>query len=277
MNSINLIIGCGYLGRRLLPLLHDQHCWFTHRSENSSNGFEQANTHQLVIDINNETSWRNINALSEKQSVIIYFMVPPSKIDHTVFPDFIKRLNQLDIKRSIIISSTVVYGNDDRIVDADSEVKIDSERAERQYQIEQDWLESMETGTVIRLAGIYGPDRVIGRSGIINNEIINGDPEAWLNLIHVDDAARLVKRISEMDNPEPIELACDGNPIKRREYYSFLAEQLNQTPPIFSHDSTERGMGRRCDNSVTISRSGWQPLHVDFRKTVSDLIKQNED
>lgn len=277
MNSINLIIGCGYLGRRLLPLLHDQHCWFTHRSENSTNGFEQANTHQLVIDINNETSWRNINALSEKQGVIIYFMVPPSKIVHTVFPDFIKRLNQLDIKRSIIISSTVVYGNVDRIVDADSEVIIDSERAERQYQIEQDWLENMESGSVIRLAGIYGPDRVIGRSGIINNEIINGDPEGWLNLIHVDDAALLVKRISEMDNPESIELACDGNPIKRREYYSFLAEQLNQTPPIFSHDSNARGTGRRCDNGVTISRSGWQPMHVDFRKAVSNLIKQNEN
>ncbi len=277
MNSINLIIGCGYLGQRLLALLHDQHCWTANRSENSFIGNETANTHRLVIDINNESSWRNINALSEKQDIIIYFMVPPSKIDLTIFSDFIKRLNQLDIKRSVIISSTVVYGNVDRIVDADSEVIIDSERAKRQYQIEQDCLDNMESGSVIRLAGLYGPDRVIGRSGIINNEIINGEPEGWLNLIHVEDAAQLVKRISEMDKPESIELGCDGNPIKRREYYSFLAEQLNQAPPKFSHDSNARGLGRRCDNSITISRSGWQPMHVDFRKAVSNLIKENED
>ena len=275
MNSINLIIGCGYLGRRLLPLLHDQHCWYTHRSENLSGRIEQANTHQLVLDINDKESWRNINLLSETMEVIIYFMVPPSQIDGTLFPDFIQQLNQLDIKRSILVSSTVVYGNVDRIVDASSEVKIDSERAERQYDIEQAWLENMETGTVIRLAGLYGPDRVIGRSVIINNQTINGDPDGWLNLIHVDDAAQLVKRIGEMDNSESIELGCDGNPVKRREYYSFLAEQLNQAPPTFSHDSNARGLGRRCDNSVTVSRSGWQPIHVDFRKAVTDLIKQN--
>jgi len=273
MNSINLIIGCGYLGQRLLPLLHKQDCWITRRSDNSLISNEKENTYQLIIDINNEVSWKNINALSEKRDVIIYLMVPPSKIDRVVFSEFIKRLNQLDIKRSIIISSTVVYGNTDRMVDADSEVIIDSERAERQYQIEQDWLENIKAGSVIRLAGLYGPERVIGRSGLLGNMVINGDPEGWLNLIHVDDAAQLVKCISELDSPETIELGCDGNPIKRREYYSFLAEQLNQSPPLFSHDSNDRGTGRRCDNSITISRSGWQPKHVDFRKAVSNLIK----
>ncbi|GJM05970.1 MAG: hypothetical protein DHS20C09_19660 [marine bacterium B5-7] len=272
MSSINLIIGCGYLGRRLLPLLHDQHCWFTHRSENSTHDLEKENTHRLVIDINDELSWQNINALSEKKAVIIYFMVPPSKIDRIVFPDFIKRLNQLDIKRSIMISSTVVYGNVDRVVDADSEVKIDSERAERQYLLEQDWLENMETGAVIRLAGLYGPDRVIGHKGIINNNTINGHPDGWLNLLHVDDGARLVKRIAEIERPESIELACDGNPIKRYDYYSFLAQQLKQSAPKFNHDGNTRGLGRRCDNKITIARTGWQPVHTDFRKALLNLI-----
>jgi len=272
MNLTNLIIGCGYLGQRLLPLLQDEHCWFTHRSENLSGEGEKKNTHQLIIDINDEKSWRHIKQLSEKQDVIIYFMVPPGKIERTLFPDFIQQLNQLNIKASILISSTVVYGNKDRVVDADSEVKIDSERAERQYQVEQAWLENMKNGSVIRLAGIYGPKRVIGRNGIINNEIINGDPDGWLNLIHVDDAAQLVKRISEVSQSKRIELGCDGFPVKRYDYYSFLAEQLKQADPKFNKDGSTRGTGRRCDNNITITRTGWRPEHTDFRKALLNLI-----
>tara|TARA_R110000782_G_scaffold49668_18_gene108093 strand:- start:1947 stop:2768 length:822 start_codon:yes stop_codon:yes gene_type:complete len=272
MSSINLIIGCGYLGHSLLHLLHNQYCWFTHRSENSIHDVEKENRRRLVIDINDESSWKNINELPEKQTVIIYFMVPPSKVDRTVFPDFIKRLCQLDIKKSIMISSTVVYGNVERVVDADSEVKIDSLRAERQYLLERDWLENMETGLVIRLAGLYGPDRVIGRNAITSNHIINGHPDGWLNLIHVDDGARLVKQISEIESPESIELACDGNPIRRYDYYSFLAKQLKQPEPKFHHDGNTRGLGRQCDNKITISRTGWQPVHTDFRKVLLNLI-----
>ncbi len=277
MHSINLIIGCGYLGTRLFHLLKEQQCYVTNRSEKQIFKSAGLNNHGLILNVNDKSSWSNLSVLAEERGVIIIFMVTPRQIDTAIFPEFIQHLNKLNVKRAVLVSSTVVYGNNDRIVDADSDVKIDSERAERQYQIEQAWLDNMKSGSVIRLAGIYGPNRVIGRSGIINNEIINGDPDGWLNLIHVDDAAQLVKCISEMDNPNSIELGCDGNPIKRGEYYSFLAEQLNRASPIFSHDSRERGMGRRCDNNVTISRSGWQPMHVDFRKAVSNLIKQNEN
>ena len=275
MKQINLIIGCGYLGRSLLGLLRGERNYVVNRSGQHNPVNAADDNHQLIFNINDKHAWHNIDALAEKSSIRLYFRVPPRQIDDTIFADFIKRLNQLDIKRSILVSSTVVYGNIDRIVDADSLVKIDSERAERQFQVEQDWLENMKAGNVIRLAGIYGPDRIIGCRGIINNEPINGDPDGWLNLIHVDDAAQLIKTISEIEQPERIELGCDGKPIKRRDYYSYLAEQLNQTQPLFSLGSDARGTGRRCDNSITMSRSGWQPLHVDFRKAVSKLIKQS--
>jgi nucleoside-diphosphate-sugar epimerase len=272
MNPINLIIGCGYLGTRLLGLLNDQECYFTNRSEKSASINDVSNEHSLILDINNKDSWKNLDMLSEKLNIIIYFMVTPRQIERTIFPDFIKRLNQLNANRAILISSTVVYGNVDRIVDADTEVNIDSERAERQYLIEQDWLGGMENGTVVRLAGIYGPERVIGKNGIINREAVSGDPDGWLNLIHVNDGARLVKRISEVKKPEQIELGCDGYPIKRHEYYSFLARALKQSAPKFNLDTSTRSTGRRCDNKITMTRTGWQPEQPNFRKAISNLI-----
>ncbi len=277
MKQINFIIGCGYLGRSLLKHLRGERNYIVNRSEQHSAMNAAEDYRQLILNVNDKKTWNNLDVLSKKSSIRIYFMVPPGQIDQKAFPDFIERLNKLDVQKAVLVSSTVVYGNKDRIVNADSDVSIDSERAERQSAIEQDWLASVKKGSIIRFAGIYGPDRVIGKHGILKGDTINGDPDGWLNLIHVDDGAQLLKRIGTMDESEPIELACDGNPIKRFEYYSFLAEKLNQAPPIFSHGSSDRGIGRRCDNSVTISRSGWQPMHVDFREAISNLIKQHEN
>jgi len=269
MQTSNLIIGCGYLGKRLLGVLNGQQCYVTNRTGKS---FKTENVQTLILDINNKDSWNNLDGLSATQQLTIYFLVTPRQIERAVFTDFIQRLNQFAIKRAILVSSTVVYGNNDRIVDADSEVNIDSERAERQYLVEQDWLVNINNGVVVRFAGIYGPDRVIGKNGIINNEAVNGEPDGWLNLIQVDDGAQLIKRISEMNQPESCELACDGNPVKRHDYYSFLAQQLKQAPPRFNQNANARSTGRRCDNAITIRRTGWQPEHADFRKAVSMLL-----
>ncbi len=271
-DTLHLIIGCGYLGKRLLGFMGDQQCYLTNRTEKSNKIGNATNIQSLTLDINNKDSWSHLDSLSEKQALRIYFLVTPRQIDRTVFTDFIERLNQFTIKRAILVSSTVVYGNVDRIVDADSEVNIDSERAERHYLIEQDWLANMQNAVIVRFAGIYGSDRVIGKNGIINGETVAGDPDGWLNLIHVDDGAQLIKRISEMKQPEIRELACDGNPVKRRDYYSFLAQQLNQPPPQFNQNNATRGGGRRCDNTVTMTRTGWRPEYVDFRNTLTKLI-----
>lgn len=277
MRQINLIIGYGYLGKSLIKLLHGHTNYVANRHKINRNINTGIDNHPLTLDINDRRTWNGLGALPIDCRIIVYFMVPPGRIDRSVFPSFIERLNKLDIESAVLVSSTVVYGNINRVVDADSEINIDSERARRQYFIEHDWLAAIKKASVVRLAGIYGPERVIGQNGIINGVAINGDPNGWLNLIHVDDAAQLVKRISEMEVSESIELACDGQPIKRYDYYAFLAEQLQQPEPTFNYDENARGLGRRCDNKVTIARTGWQPKHTDFRKVVSSLIKQNGD
>jgi nucleoside-diphosphate-sugar epimerase len=257
--SSHLIIGCGYLGKRLLPLLSDQTCWFTHRSQVSDE-------HALVLDINDEGTWNNLDVLSEEKGLTVYCMVPPSQIDLDTFPSFVHRINALNTRQCILISSTVVYGNTDRVVDADSDVELDSDRAKRQFQIELTWLESNEDACVVQLAGLYGPDRIIGRNNIMQGEAIKGDPEGWLNLIHVDDAATLIKCVGEMDEPEIIELGCDGTPIKRKDYYAYIAETLDKPLPDFDTNDQARGTGRRCNNKLTIERTGWQPEFKDFKQ-----------
>jgi len=261
----HLIIGCGYLGQRLLPLLSGQVCWFSSRSKTSE-------PNSLLLDINKESTWDSLDALSDEEALTIYCMVPPSQIELDFFYSFMNRVNALNTRRCILISSTVVYGNTNRVVNSDSDVEIDSERAEQQYKIEQAWLESNEDSCVVQLAGLYGPDRVIGQNKILQGENINGDPDGWLNLIHVDDAAHLIKRIGELDEPELIELGCDGTPITRKDYYAFVAEKLNKPLPEFKIDKQSRGIGRRCDNKLTIERTGWYPEYKNFKEGLISCI-----
>jgi nucleoside-diphosphate-sugar epimerase len=265
ISSPHLIIGCGYLGQRLLSLLNDQSCWFT-------NKVKVDDTYSLSLDINDESTWKNLDVLSDEEGLTVYCMVPPSQIDLTLFQGFTHKIASLNTSRCILISSTVVYGNTDRIVNADSDVELDNERAEKQYQIEQLWLESNEDSFIVQLAGLYGTDRIIGRNSIIQGEAIKSDPNGWLNLIHVDDAATLIKRVAEMDEPEIIELGCDGMPIKRKEYYSFVAETLDKPLPEFDINDKSRAKGRRCDNKLTIERTGWYPEYKSFKEGILKSI-----
>ncbi len=266
-DPVHLVIGCGYLGKRLTGLLNGKTVWTTNRS-----GSQYGNS--ILLDINDKETWPNMDVISNQSGLIVYLMVPPSQIDLKRFSDFTNKLINIKSFRNILISSTVVYGNKDRIVNSDSDVDIDNARAERQYNIEQIWLNSFSKTTIVRLAGIYGPERVIGLNSLLQGEVINGDPEGWLNLIQVDDAAALIKKIGEMEQSARIELGSDGNPVKREEYYSFLANLLHKPLSGFRMNEQSRGVGRRCDNKLTMQRTGWRPGYVDYKKALAELINK---
>ena len=262
LKNTHLIIGAGYLGRHLANLLQGERGHLTRRA--AAPGI-------IPLDCNAAGSWANLSALEDNNDALsIYFCVPPGRVEARLFPDFLRRLTRLGQRRAVLVSSTVVYGRRERAVDADSEVSIDSPRAERQYRLERDWLKHMDNARVLRLAGLYGPGRVIGQAGILAGKTIQGQADAWLNLIRVEDAASLLQRMGELAEPAQVELGADGNPVRRRDYYTFLAERLGAAPPGFDQAETN-GRGRRCDNQKTCQRTGWQPAFPDYRAGLSEL------
>jgi nucleoside-diphosphate-sugar epimerase len=85
----------------------------------------------------------------------------------------------------------------------------------------------------MRLAGLYGPSRVVRRTLIEQGEPIPGDPEKLLNLVHIDDAARAVVTALAFVEPDAVYLISDDRPVTRREYYSLAAELLGSPAPRF--------------------------------------------
>jgi nucleoside-diphosphate-sugar epimerase len=123
---------------------------------------------------------------------------------------------------------------------------------------------------ILRLTGIYGPDRVLTRVAALRDGLpLAGSPDAWLNLIHVDDAAAAVVAAARQPQPEPLYLVTDDRPCTRGEYYTELSRLVNAPPPTFDPAQVPRhgqGLNKRCRNQ-RIKRSlglQWQcPTFVE--------------
>lgn len=109
-----------------------------------------------------------------------------------------------------------------------------------------------------RLAGIHGPGRVIGESSLRAGRILEGTPDAWLNLIHVDDAARAFVAAGDHAAPGTLYNVADGRPVRRLEYYQRLAIRLGTSPPRFADPAAGGGPGRRI-----VSRRVWAELGLE--------------
>jgi nucleoside-diphosphate-sugar epimerase len=167
-------------------------------------------------------------------------------------------------KRVIYLSTTGVYAASTYgdWVNEESPCKPDRPGSMNAYEGEQ-WLMSSATNSVIlRPAGIYGPSRIPNLVALSKGDPIAADPESYLNLVHVDDLVRTIFAL--IDTPQTkhrIYNVADRNPVKRREYYEFIAETIKGPSPKFSSDPTSSIRSR----SQTNKRIDSTRLHSEFK------------
>ena len=114
------------------------------------------------------------------------------------------------------------------------------------------WQDSTGLGRVPRSA-----DLTAGRP-------IAGSPDAYLNLIHVEDAAHAVvaAAASEPDTGRTY-VVSDGNPPRRAEYLRLLATRLGAAPPLFEGGS---GLGKRVRNARAVHELGLRLKYPSYRE-----------
>lgn len=98
---------------------------------------------------------------------------------------------------------------------------------------------------VLRLAGIYGPGRLMNAESLRAGKPIAANPDAHVNLIHVEDAAQVVRLAAEKAIDGSLYLVSDGNPVLRRDFYQSLARELKAPLPKFDPVSATRQRGDR--------------------------------
>ncbi|RLS38519.1 MAG: SDR family oxidoreductase [Planctomycetota bacterium] len=182
-----------------------------------------------------------------------------------------------DVQRFVYVSSSSVYHQDDGSwVDETSHTEPTSEGGRICLAAEQRLRSRVEQATILRMSGLYGPERLLARVDQLQaNEPIGGNPEAWLNLIHGDDAARACVAALKAAKPSPLYLVSDDRPHLRREYFTELAQQVGAPPPVFSGASSSRhtadGLNKRCRNNKIKSELQLEWVYPDISRGLQPL------
>ncbi|MEZ6046368.1 MAG: hypothetical protein R3C11_12530 [Planctomycetaceae bacterium] len=106
-----------------------------------------------------------------------------------------------------------------------------------------------------------------------------GNYLSWLNLVHVDDAARAVLAVEGQTQPAPLYLIADDLSPTRKEYYTRLAKLVEAPPPHFDEDApAERtqGMNKRCRNNFLKESLDFQFLYPDYITGLKDAVERSE-
>jgi len=263
-----LIIGCGYLGHRVALKWRDvgDTVFALTRSEETAERFRADGLHPIVGDVMQPETL----TFPDDMTTCLYAVGLDRSAGFSQQEVYVGGLSNVltaetfQPEKLIYISSTSVYGQTDgEPVDEQSptqpdrdngKVCVDAERLIRK-QVKSDW-------NILRLSGIYGPDRLLARKEkLANREPMRGNPNGYLNLIHVEDAVQAVLKCeASPDAINELFLISDDRPMLRREYYTTLAKQFGTPEPVFVEYNGDN-LGKKCINQKAKNLLGFDPRY----------------
>ncbi|PYL77988.1 MAG: hypothetical protein DMF26_02170 [Verrucomicrobia bacterium] len=132
-------------------------------------------------------------------------------------------------------------------------------------------------GTVVRLAGIYGPRRSALLSKFLNG-IATIDPQndRFVNQVHRDDIASALFLLLNREAEESTQIynVVDDQPLLQSECYGWLARRLNRPLPSIrpSEQSRKRGDTNKRVSNAKLRHSGWSPQYPTFADAMEKSI-----
>jgi nucleoside-diphosphate-sugar epimerase len=256
-----LIVGTGYLGERVARLLVDRgdRVFGTTRSLGRAIELSRMGIEAIVADV---TVPDSLARLPEVDRVLYCVGFDRSKglSIRTVYVDGLRRALGHLIDRAgklVYAGSTGVYGQDDGewvAEDSPTEPRSESGRACLEAESVIRTYELLPS-TILRYSGLYGPERIMRREALLKGEPIVGDPEKYLNLIHIDDAAKVAIAALDRGQPGGLYLASDDRPAPRREFYALAAQTLNAPPPRFEPPEPDSPKAGRDESNKRVSNA----------------------
>ena len=287
-----LIIGCGYLGQRLGARLHQQgeRVFGTVRSPARAAVIAALGIDVVIADVLVPES---LSRLPEADHVFycVGFDRTAGVSMRTVHVDGVRHvLDALprSVTRFVYASSTGVYGQTDgEWVDEMSPTCPRNESGRVCLAAEEgvfNWANANDlsaSAIILRFAGLYGPGRMVRRSILERGEPIPGDPQKYLNLIHIDDAALAASAALAAGHADPIYVVSDDRPVTRQEYYSRMAALLDTPGPRFepakpgSPEAARDVSNKRIANRRMKSGLGVALIYPDINTGLSSCLNPN--
>jgi nucleoside-diphosphate-sugar epimerase len=179
------------------------------------------------------------------------------------------------LQKFIYTSSTSVYAqNDGSVVTETSPAEPEAPTAKVLVETENFLLAAVRKdfpAVVLRVAGIYGPGRGYAFKQFLRGEAkIEGDGSRVMNMIHRDDLTGAIIAALERGQAGEIYNAADGAPASQRDFYGWLAAELNRPlPPTAPADAEvwrKRGVtNKRVSNARLRGELKYEFRFPDFR------------
>lgn len=275
MPTVRLILGCGYLGSALLDALASTpgRIVVTSRSTQRLAALTATGRAEgLVLDTATLAPEQLASVKEGGDAVEAWCLLTPSALAEVAMRErLVMALDTLPLRRAVLVSSTGIYGAAaGGEVSAETLPHLSGPREQGLADIEQSWRQ-LPGACIVRMAGLYGPGRVIGASMVREGRVIPGRASAWLNLIHQRDAADLLLTVAASARAVAVEVGSDGEPMHRRDYYGLLAQLLGVPPPRFESQD-EGDAGKRVNPASSWQRLAWHPHFPSYREGLRDAL-----
>ncbi len=244
-----LIVGCGYVGsavvRRLREVSGDgtkpATIYALTRTEQRIDELRGLGVQPVVGDWLDPLSLKQLDGIDVEYVLV---SVPHRPVEPHGEQTHICGLTNLSgrlggsLQHLIYLSTTGVYGDcENELVDErtpTSPTRIGPAIAvAAEHWLEANSDHSNLPSTTLRLAGIYGRDRIPLAAKLLAGEALAVPREGFLNLVHVNDIARMIVQILPKKMQLPAYLFSDGHPVLRETFYRELARRCGVDDPTF--------------------------------------------
>ena len=228
-----LILGCGDVGMRLLPLLRGRYRVFALTSQPARCAELRAlGAVPLVADLDRPATLRRLAGLAQ---TVVHLAPPPAEGAQD------RRTRNLtailpEQSRLVYVSTTGVYGDcGGAWVDESRPVAPRNARARRRVDAEQvlrQWgRRTGSTVSILRVPGIYAGDRLPLKRLEQGTPALAEADDVYTNHIHADDLARIIVRTLARGRAGRVYHAVDDSDLKMAQYFDAVADALQLPRP----------------------------------------------
>ena len=252
-----LVLGCGWLGlalaRALIEAGHPVSGTTTTPENLPSLREAGIDAHLLRLGSTFGPADEELLLSLLRQADVLVLNVPPRAAASGAYPTLLRPVHRAvataGIGHVLFVSSTSVYPNEARRMRESDAVSTrdaasDVLRAEGHFVPRYGQWKS----TVVRLGGLFGPDRAPGRFLAGRKDLDQGN--APVNLVHLTDVVGVIAGIIQHGLWGHTLNVCAAQHPRRRDFYPAAAEFLKLHSPTFKDEPAELVSGKTIDSSL---------------------------
>ncbi|MCX7192440.1 MAG: SDR family oxidoreductase [Proteobacteria bacterium] len=255
-----LIIGCGDIALRTIPLLVPRHrVYALVRNPAYCEKLRGIGAIPVIGDLDDRASLARIKGLAD---AVLHF-APPSQTGKTDTrtQNLLSALSQgAKPSRLVYISTSGVYGDcGGEIVNETRPVNAGSARGQRRLDAElqiRDWAKrNRVNASILRVPGIYAAERLPLERLRAGLPVIIESEDGYSNHIHADDLARIAVAALQHGKPCRIYHATDDDEMRMGGYFDAVADAYHlPRPPRLSRIEVQRAVSPMMYSFMNESR-----------------------